>query len=104
MYIREQRINETIDNDSCLSKIKVEPSSIQISKRFKVNSDLKFKTSTRIDECSQSNSFETEPIRMRSMSQHERFHMGEKRYSCDVVEMLIFPTKKTMSALIVYSN
>jgi uncharacterized Zn-finger protein len=61
---RENRINESSDNNSCLSTIKVEPLSMPKSKRFKVASNIECTTSTQ-------------------MNIHKRIHFKQKRFTCD---------------------
>jgi uncharacterized Zn-finger protein len=58
----ENVINETSDN-SCSSTIKVEPSSMPKSPRFKVNSSIKERTIT--------------------LKIHNRIHSKQKRFTCD---------------------
>jgi uncharacterized Zn-finger protein len=96
-------INESSDNSSCSSPIKVEPLSIPESKKFKSNSSIKkhkcekckkrFKNSTHLNIHKRTHSkqkpFACDQCQMAfsqksNLTTHKRTHSGVKPYQCDI--------------------
>jgi uncharacterized Zn-finger protein len=83
----EISLNEASDNNSCSSTIKVEPLSMQISKRFKSNSSIK---KHKCETCKK------RFLHLCHLTIHKRIHSKEKPFACDQCQMS-FSTKGNLS-------